>query len=96
MDRIEAFKKFIELYGQKAQLEVTQEECAELIQAISKYFRGKEGAREKIIGELADVKIMVEQLIYMFNCDPEVEDLINFKIDRQMRRYNLERGEKND
>lgn len=37
------------------QLDILQEECAELIQAISKYRRGKFEAREKIIEEMSHV-----------------------------------------
>lgn len=39
------------------QLDILQEECSELIQAISKYRRGKPNAREKIIEEMTHVLI---------------------------------------
>lgn len=49
----------IRLFGDNAQnqLDILQEGCAELIQAISKYRRGKPNAREKIIEEMAHVVI---------------------------------------
>lgn len=54
-------EKFIEVlieeHGEdpQNQLDILQEECAELIQAISKYRRGKIDAREKIIEEMSHV-----------------------------------------
>lgn len=54
-------EKFIEVlieeHGEdpQNQLDLLQEECAELIQAISKYRRGKIDAREKIIEEMSHV-----------------------------------------
>lgn len=49
----------IEKFGDdpQKQLDILQEECSELIQAISKYRRGKPNAREKIIEEMTHVLI---------------------------------------
>jgi hypothetical protein len=46
---------------------MAQEECAELIQAISKYLRY--GAERSIIEEAIDVEIMLRQLKIMFPSD---------------------------
>lgn len=70
-----AIKKF----GERAQEEMVIEECAELIQAISKKHRGKE---HNIAEEIADVEIMLEQLKIINCCHREVEDIRNTKIRR--------------
>jgi hypothetical protein len=46
---------------------MAQEECAELIQAISKYLRY--GTERSIIEESIDVEIMLQQLKIMFPSD---------------------------
>lgn len=51
-------------YGEIAQIDVAIEEMSELIQALSKYKRGKEHNVEE---EIADVSIMLDQLKIIFN-----------------------------
>lgn len=60
------FEKAIETYGADLQKQVAIEEMAELTKEICKDFRGK-GDREHIIEEMADVAIMFEQLMIMYN-----------------------------
>ena len=66
----------IEKNGTDEQMRIAQEECAELIQAISKYQRAQlaesrhrghatERATKHLIEEIADVSIMVDQLKLM-------------------------------
>lgn len=69
----------IERYGAKAQEGVAQEECAELIQAISKKHRGKP---HNIAEEIADVEIMLEQLKIINSCWKEVKEIKESKIQR--------------
>lgn len=77
-------------YGTNMQMDVTQEECAELIQAISKVKR--EGLRattyDNFIEELADVEIMIEQMKYMIRDD--LEAVIEIKLERQRDRIEKE------
>lgn len=77
----------IEHYGKNLQLAVCQEECAELIQAISKDIRGQRTARDHIAEELGDVLICCEMLqqIYQIS-DTEVGEWISFKQDRMRAR----------
>ena len=72
-------------YGRSNQLDVLQEECAELIQAVSKVRRGTPGADEHFIDELADVSIMVQQHVSDMDEDEKTEfyKKINEKLDRQ-------------
>lgn len=71
--------KAITKYGAEAQEGVAQEECAELIQAISKKHRGKP---HNITEEIADVEIMLEQLKIINGCEDEVKEIRKQKIKR--------------
>ena len=77
-----------EHYGREAQMGVAQEECAELIQAISKVRRKGAAAdsKEHLAEEIADVLIMCEQLTKLFNLDLAVARKIDQKLDRQLER----------
>lgn len=76
-----------------------QEEAAELIQAVNKYYRltNKDGfksrkAADNLTEEMADVLIMIIQELILLQIDPELfMDLITEKLDRQIRRM---KGEK--
>ena len=80
--------QIIEFYGRSNQLDILQEECAELIQAVSKIRRGTPGAEEHFIDELSDVYIMVEEFISAFDDDEKTAlyKKINEKLDRQLER----------
>ena len=83
-----------EHYGYEAQSNQLVEECAELIQAVSKYRRAAaKGEDEKLIAlgnlieEIADVEIMLEQIKHLLKI-PE-EDLLaykQFKVNRTKER----------
>ena len=68
------FEKAIETYGADLQKQVAIEEMAELTKEICKDFRGK-GDREHIIEEIADVDIMLQQLMIMY--DITTEEMLN-------------------
>lgn len=74
MDRLE-IEKLVKKNGIKNQSMIAMEECAELIQAISKCYRNKEliptEVRENLIEEMADVMICLQQLQYMYYIDDE-------------------------
>ena len=60
------FKQAIEFYGETNQKRMLQEECAELIQAISKDIRGEQHNVEE---EIADVLILLEQALRIYDKD---------------------------
>lgn len=62
------YVRTIDKWGEKAQYEQTIEECAELIATLQHFARGKVDHRF-VIEELADVYLMLGQLIYMFGED---------------------------
>ena len=61
----------IEYYGKKTQSIVCMEECAELIQAISKELRGKSD-RIHLAEEIADVLICIEILKQIYGITDEL------------------------
>lgn len=58
----DVLKTAIATYGNEAQLCVAMEECAELIQAISKYKRYGSKSQEQVAEEITDVLIVVEEV----------------------------------
>jgi len=58
------FKACMKFWGLERQLRMTQEECAELIVAISHALRRRKGSVEHLIEELADAQLMIDQIIY--------------------------------
>jgi len=78
-------KAIAEMYGLKSQMGVCQEECAELIQAISKWYRDK-ADMDNLYEEIADVEIMLEQLKHLLNCRLEVDMWQSRKIARTLER----------
>ena len=93
-------KKSIEHYGKDVQSTVCMEECAELIQAISKEKRGKSD-KENLAEEMADVIICIEMLkqiyditedeIYSWVINKQERTIERIKKDAQSTRTNAER-----
>lgn len=80
-------------YGIKKQLRQLAEECSEL--AVEASHSARKGTTVKIIEEMADVEIMIEQIIYLAKIDRcDIEDCINYKLDRQMKRIKEEKDER--
>lgn len=76
----------ISTFGQFGQLGVLQEECAELIAAVSRYRRGRPNAEHNLVEELADVSIMVKEIILAINCDEAVEKKCEIKLKQLKKR----------
>lgn len=98
--------KIIEHYGTASQLGIAMEECAELIQAISKMNRSAGflpdsvrfcEAKANLEEEMADVIVCINQLQKIFDIsDSRISELANYKICRQIARMSEEGSEKND
>ena len=70
MKTIELYKKALSKWKTTSQMDMTIEECAELIQAIQKWKRsGSLNTRDHVLEEMADVEIMLEQMKLIFNYD---------------------------
>lgn len=84
------FRKALETFGKQTQLSVVKEELAELIVAISHYERNRIGALD-LMTEIADVRIMLRQLVLMFDInDIQLDAAINNKIKRLQGRVDRE------
>lgn len=75
------YKDALNTWGEIAQLDVAIEEMSELIKEISKHKRGM-GDKHHMSEEIADVSIMLEQIIQMFDLEDEVETQKRNKIMR--------------
>lgn len=89
---MDILEKAIEKYGEK-QLDQAQEELAELIVAISKYKRAaannsnKEMTITNIIEEIADVRIMLKQVMMLLDIEEfEVKNEEISKLNRLKKR----------
>ena len=86
----ERIKTIAKHYGIKKQLRQLAEECSEL--AVEASHSARKGTTVKIIEEIADVQIMIEQIIHLAEIDRcDIQDCINFKLDRQMKRIEKEK-----
>jgi len=84
----EIYLKTINKWGERAQLEMAQEESTELALAIRKFIRNQNDETfDALSDEMADVEIMTEQIKFMF---PEIEQKIyerkEIKLERLSRR----------
>lgn len=76
--------------GIQSQLDQTQEECGELIVAISKYRRSKtRKSQQDLVEEIADVSIMIMQLFELLD-KKDIDNKIAEKLARSKGR--LENG----
>lgn len=91
MNEADILKATIEVNGDDAQLFVAMEECAELVQAISKYKRyGTGEAQEHIAEEIADVLIVIDEVKQICNItDEQIKSYHDKKIDRLKERLKV-------
>lgn len=82
----------IKNYGKHMQQMVAIEEMSELIKELVKHSRGAEN-NTNIAEEIADVFIMLEQLMIMFDNEPLVRQYIEQKLFRLQ--FRMEGGELN-
>lgn len=95
MDK-EILKKAIDVYGATAQQDMVIEEALELALSILKFRRALRAEnteeilnrRDNIVEESADTRIMLEQVDMMFNCEEEVQEQIEYKVNRLKARLN--------
>ena len=77
----------IDHYGKQLQSIVCMEECAELIQAISKKLREDTSSNDALAEEMADVIICLHQLKMMYGItDDAISDRMVAKTLRQAKR----------
>ena len=99
-NRPEVLQKCVNTYGAEAQVDMAVEEMSELTKALLKHRRKEaqgskdlEAARENILEEVADVIIMLTQLIMIYGGRDLVKETIENKVDRQIKRLANAEGE---
>ena len=86
-DRESKLLFLINHYGTKKQQDIAIEELAELQKAIIKYRRDpSDKTKEAVVEEIADVQVMLEQLKMIFSCKSKTDEIMDEKIDRQIKR----------
>lgn len=98
--RPEVLQECVDTYGAEAQVDMAVEEMSELTKALLKYRRKAaqgskdlEAARENILEEMADVIIMLTQIIMIYGGRDLVQETIENKVDRQIKRLANTEGE---
>jgi len=86
MEKAKIIKLALETYGEKQQLNQTNEELAELIVEVAKNIRGYNN-RDAIIEEIADVLHCFEYLKAILKItDDEINKVFEYKIERTYKR----------
>lgn len=86
MNRLELYNELENKYGIENQIIVAIEELSELGKELCKLLRNKNN-EEELIEELADVEIMLEQIIYYYKFRDRVDDIKIFKLNRTRNKY---------
>ena len=88
--QINKMKNILAHYGAENQKFKTIEALQELREAIVEEHLNI-GTRDHIIEEVSDVYVMLEQLRYIYHIsDEEILDIVDFKLDRQLKRIKNE------
>lgn len=81
----EIYKRAFDQWGLEDQVFMVFEECSELINALCKLRRGRVDLGD-LVSELADVQIMLEQMIYIYSLDNAFEEMKKTKLERLKER----------
>lgn len=82
----ETLKDAVRVFGLDNQIKMLLEELGELVVAASHYSRGREGSFDNFVEELADVAIMLKQMIYALDCEVPFRLMCEAKINRLQER----------
>lgn len=86
-DRERKLLFLIDHYGTRIQQDIAIEELSELQKSIIKYRREpSDKTKESVVEEIADVQVMLEQLKMIFSCRTKIDEIMDAKIDRQIKR----------
>ena len=75
----------LETFGKELQVTMAIEEMSELTKELCKNSRGQESTPH-IAEEIADVEIMLQQMVMLFDCAGQVETFRRYKLDRMAGR----------
>lgn len=91
-ERVKTYTNALITYGEETQCVVAIEELSECAKEICKVLRGK-GDAEHLAEEIADVQICMEQMIYLFGIQEDVERWMDSKVkrlDKKLKRTGME------
>lgn len=83
----------LEAFGERAQMTMAIEEMSELAKELCKRCRGRDNV-EAIAEEVADVEIMLQQMVMLFDCAGQVETFRRYKLERLAGRIEEAKEEK--
>lgn len=75
----------LEAFGAEAQMVMAIEEMSELTKELCKHRRGRDNV-EAIAEEIADVEIMLQQMVMLFDCAGQMETFRRYKLERLAER----------
>ena len=80
-------------------MDLVQEECGELVQAISKLRRAKNDAARavaltKVVEEMADVSVVLDELGLALDLGAQANRVRRAKITRTVERYDIKEAER--
>lgn len=82
MTEQEHIEEIADVYGLESQLAKLREELSELLSALDGDDVGN------VVEEMADVTIMIRQLVYLLHAESAFDAAVEWKIERQTRRIN--------
>lgn len=71
----------LETFGKESQMTMAIEEMSELTKELCKRCRGRDNV-EALAEEIADVEIMLQQMVMLFDCAGQVETFRRHKLER--------------
>ena len=71
----------LETFGKSSQMQVAIEEMSELTKELCKNGRGQENTTH-IAEEIADLEIMLRQMVMLFDCEGQVDKFRRYKLER--------------
>lgn len=81
----EICRRALEAFGAQAQVMMVIEEMSELTKELCKHRRGRDNVKA-IAEEIADVEIMLRQMVMLFDCAGQVETFRRYKLERLAER----------
>ena len=84
-DETSILRAAVEYYGADAQQKMLLEEMSELQKEICKHWRGQDNV-QKIAEEIADVLIVIDQMLIIFDCSAMMQSYRAGKIERLRER----------
>lgn len=94
LEKAEAIARIAIKNGEEKSLVLLTEECAELIQAVSKYKRT--GNKYPVAEEMADVYIMLTENLITLDLDEKVMEIVDFKIIRTLEKMAADKQTEDD